>query len=358
MLAPFNAISTREAAKDIITRESKALAQIAFQMDTNLGDEFVRAVEIIMACQGNVIVSGMGKAGLIGMKVSATMASVGIRGFFLHPGEALHGDLGRVGPKDTLLAFSQSGETEELTKILPFMLKNKIPVIAVTSRPRSTLGSVASLVLSLGDLKEADHLNLAPSTSAVAMLAIGDALAFTICQIRGFRENDFAVNHPGGSLGRKLSMVEDHMRPLSKCRFANEDDTLRHVLCNTVVKGQRCGVILLRNADGWFSGLFTDSDLRRLFEQKSVTALDRPIKEVMTKQPQTVQTVTLMAEAIDIMSKQKISELPVLDDSQHLVGLLDITDIITFVPEEMYMPTSEIEGTIPFISNRQQKHVA
>jgi arabinose-5-phosphate isomerase len=358
MSAPFNTISVRETAKDIITRESKALDQIALQMDHNLGDEFARAVEIIMACQGNVIVSGMGKAGLIGMKVSATMASVGIRGFFLHPSEALHGDLGRVGPKDTLLALSQSGETEELTKILPYMLKNNIPVIAVTSRPRSTLGSVASLVLSLGDLKEADHLNLAPSTSAVAMLAIGDALAFTICQMRGFRENDFAVNHPGGSLGRKLSMVADHMRPLSRCRFANEDDTLRHILCNTVAAGQRCGVILLRNANGWFSGLFTDSDLRRLLEQGEITALDRPIKEVMTKQPQTVQTVTLMSEAIDIMSERKISELPVLDDSHHLVGLLDVTDIISLVPEEMYMPITKIEGTIPFIEKMQQKKVA
>jgi arabinose-5-phosphate isomerase len=319
-----------EYARQIIGLEAQALSQLA----ARLTPEFCRAVRLLLACRGSVIVTGMGKAGLIGQKLTATLASTGTRSHYLHPAEAVHGDLGRVHADDVVLALSKSGETEELVRLLPSIERLQTPIIAVTAQASSRLGRAATVVLELGPLQEACSLGLAPSTSTTAMLALGDALALVASRARGFNRDDFFGFHPAGSLGRQLSHVDDHMRPLDECRVACDALTVRQVFVELSRPGRRSGAIMLTDAAGRLSGLFTDSDLARLFEGRRDNAFDEPIRRVMTTQPRTVQSGAMMIDAIEIMKERKISELPVVNRAGAPIGLVDITDVVKMIPEE------------------------
>ncbi len=316
-------------AREIIELEGRALAHLAERLD----HEFCHAVETLFACRGSVITSGMGKAGLIAQKIAATLASTGTRSHWLHPAEAVHGDLGRIRADDVVVLFSQSGETEEVVRLLPSLTEFGVTMIAVTSRRSSTLGRAAQIVIELGPLQEACEHGLAPSTSTTAMLACGDALALVTSRLRDFRREDFARFHPAGSLGRQLSKVEEFMRPLGLCRVAGQWHDVRQVFVGHGQVGRRTGAIMLVNKAGKLAGLFTDSDLARLFEHKRDASLDRPIREVMTARPCTVPQGSMMLDAVAIMAERKISELPVIDRRGRPVGMLDITDVVSLFPE-------------------------
>ncbi len=326
---PLSPAEQLRYAREIIALESQALASVARRID----GEFCRAVDMLFDCRGTVITSGMGKAGLIAQKITATLSSTGTRSSFLHPGEAVHGDLGRIRRDDVLLVFSQSGETEEVVRILPSLAAFGVGVVAVCARRTSTLGRTATVSIELGPLQEACALGLAPSSSTTAMLAVGDALALVTSRMRDFSREDFARFHPGGNLGRQLSKVDDVMRGLSECRVAVESRSVRQVFVEHSLAGRRTGAIMLVDASGKLSGLFTDSDLARLFEHKRDAALDSPIREVMTSQPLRVPKGSMTLDAIAIMSERKISELPVVDDQIRPLGMIDVTDVVALFPE-------------------------
>ena len=325
-LSPFEQLSY---ARQIVRLEAQALEKLS----SRLGLEFCRAVDLLAACTGSVIVSGIGKAGIIGLKLSATLASTGTRSLFLHPTDAVHGDLGRVRTDDVAVLLSQSGETEELLRLVPSFAELEVPVVAVTSRSSSRLGSAAAVVLELGPLQEACALGLAPSTSTTAMLALGDALALVTSRVRGFGRADFAKVHPGGALGSQLAKVEERVRPLTECRVASDSVPLREVFAQATCPGRRTGAIMLVDADGALSGLFTDSDLARLFEARRYEDFDRPMSELMTKRPTTVVVGTMLADAIAILADRKFSELPVVDRQGRPIGMLDITDLVGMIPD-------------------------
>ncbi len=320
-------------AREILRTEGQALLALS----ERLGEEFCEAIDLLFQCRGNVIVSGMGKAGLVGQKIAATLASTGTRSHFLHPGEAVHGDLGRVHRDDVVLMLSFSGETEEVTRLLPSL--QDIPLIAITGRPASALARAAAVTLDLGPLREACTLGLAPSTSTTAMLAVGDALALVMSRMRRFGPHDFVRFHPGGSLGRKLTKVDDVMRPLDQCRVAEESRTVRDVFVHASRPGRRSGAVMLTDAQGRLTGVFTDSDLARLLENRKDTCIDGPVGGVMTRDPRTVLTGTMMPEAIRMLAERKISELPVVDHAGRPVGMIDITDVVAWLPK----PTEESE---------------
>ena len=295
-LSPFEQL---RFARQVILTESRALAQVANRLD----GEFCRAVQLIFQCRGSVIVCGMGKAGLVGQKIMATLASTGTPSHCLHPAEAVHGDLGRVGRHDVMLILSQSGETEEIVRLLPSLAELGVPIVAITGQATSTLGRAATVTIELGPLEEACTLGLAPSTSTTAMLAVGDALALVASQMRRFGREDFARFHPGGSLGYKLSKVEQHMRPLEQCRVADgRADGARGARRARAMPGRRTGATMLVDAEGKLSGIFTDSDLARLFEHHRDGELDGPIREVMTKNPLRVEAGSMMVDAVAIMA--------------------------------------------------------
>lgn len=324
-----------EAGRRILDDESTALTQMAQRLD----DSFCQAISLIDQCTGNVLVCGMGKAGLVGQKVMATMGSLGIRSHFLHPAEAVHGDLGRVRSDDCMIMFSQSGETEEIIRLLPALKEMGVPIIAVTGAGDSALARSATVVLDLHSPQEACPMGLAPSTSTTMMLALGDALALTLSAKRHFSRVDFAKNHPAGSLGKALSKVDSILRPLDRCRLANDSLSIRQVFVNTMRPGRRTGAIMLVNDDGALTGVFTDSDLARLFEQGTVP-LDEPISLYMTKRPWAVRSGSMAMDAVELMSERKISELPVIDILGRPVGLVDITDVPGFF-SKMYCAKSQ-----------------
>lgn len=314
--------------RSIVRQEAQALEQVAQRLDAG----FCVAVELLQACRGSVVVCGMGKAGLIGQKLAATLSSTGTRARFLHPAEAVHGDLGSLHPDDVLLALSNSGETEELVQILPTVKRLGMPIVAVTSSEQNSLASFATATITLGRLKEACAWGLAPSTSTTAMLAVGDALALVVSRRRGFTPLDFAERHPAGSLGRKLKPVTDVMRPREQLRIARSSTTVRSVFTQHARPGRRSGAVLLVDDELRLEGLFTDSDLARLLERGQDAWLDQPIAEVMTREPLTVPETARLSDVIDLLSDRKVSEVPVVDAAGRLRGLIDITDIIGWSP--------------------------
>lgn len=314
---------TLALARAVLRLESKTLVELAERLD----ERFEDAIGQILACGGSVVVTGVGKSGLVGRKIAATFASTGTAAFFLHPTEAIHGDLGSLRPGDLALIVSNSGETKEVLRILPSFERLGVPVLAIT-RPVSRLAAAACVVLPLETVERADPLGLAPSNSTTALMALGDALAFCAAARRGFIEEDFARFHPGGSLGRKLLTAGDRMRPLAECRVASVSQTIREVFVESRIPGRRSGAILLIDENQRLAGIFTDSDLAKLFERREESLLDRPIAEVMTRKPKTVRVNQRMSDARTILSTNKISELPVLDAADRPVGLLDITDLV------------------------------
>jgi arabinose-5-phosphate isomerase len=317
-------------ARQIVRGEAATLELVA----DRLGDSFLQAIDLIHTCPGRIAVTGTGKSADVGQKIAGTLNSTGTRAYVLDSTRAVHGDLGMVHHSDVVLALSHSGESEEIVRLLPSLRQLALGLVAVTGHGQSTLAQNADLALVYGPIEEVCPLGLAPSTSTTVMIAMGDALAFVLARMREFTREDFARFHPAGSLGRKLLKVEAVMRQGEELRLAHAEESVRAVFAQPRRKGRRTGAVMLTDAAGRLSGLFTDSDLARLFEQRRDAALDRPIREVMTPQPITVAVGTRVADAVEILGRRKISELPVVDADSRPVGLIDITDLIGLVPKE------------------------
>lgn len=321
MRSELNAAQVIARARDVLAIESAAVAALAGHID----DRFVAACRLIYACTGRVVVTGMGKSGHIGDKIAATLASTGTPAFFLHAAEASHGDIGMITPADVLLALSNSGETAELVALLPVIKRMNVGLIAVTGKPQSTLGRAADVVLDVSVPKEACPLNLAPTASTTATLAMGDALAVALLDARGFTEEDFARSHPGGSLGRRLLLhVEDVMRTGEQLPAVSPTTALRDGLLEMSRKG--LGMTTIVDAQQRVVGVFTDGDLRRILDERFDP--NGEMREVMTSNPKTIRPRMLAAEAVHIMETSRITALPVVDDQNVLVGALNVHDLL------------------------------
>jgi arabinose-5-phosphate isomerase len=325
-------------AREIVRAEGDALHLVAGRLDQALLD----AVDLFYRCTGRIGITGTGKSADVGQKIAGTLNSTGTRSYVLDATRAMHGDLGMVHPDDVILILSHSGESEEILRLLGPLRSLAKGLVAMTGNGRSTLARQADVALILGPLDEVCPLGLAPSTSTTAMIAVGDALAFVLSRRRDFSREDFARYHPAGSLGRKLLKVEAVMRQGEELRLASAGDTVREVFARIRKRGRRTGAIMLTDADGRLSGLFTDSDLARLFEQRRDGALDRPIAEVMTQKPITLRQGGRVADAVEIMRLRKISELPVIDAEGRPVGLIDITDVLSLFPAEEVLAEAQV----------------
>jgi arabinose-5-phosphate isomerase len=318
-IRPESLIARARAVLDI---ESQAVHVLA----DRIGDEFVGACTLIHGCKGRVVVMGMGKSGHIGNKIAATLASTGTAAFFVHPAEASHGDIGMMTGQDVVIAISNSGETAELVTLLPVIKRLGVHLIAMTGRRESTLARAADVVLDVSVPKEACPLNLAPTASTTATLAMGDALAVAVLEARGFTEQDFARSHPGGSLGRRLLLhVEDVMRSGDQLPRVRPEDTLREGLLEMSRKG--LGMTTVVDADGYLLGVFTDGDLRRTLD-RGVDIRTSLMLEVMTAQPKSVTPRMLAAEAVHLMETARITAVPVVDEANRLVGSLNVHDLL------------------------------
>lgn len=311
-----------DIARAVFRAEADAVLSLAARLD----DGFTRAVQLVLECEGRVVVTGMGKAGLIGQKISATFASTGTPSLFVHPAEAHHGDLGRIVGEDVVLALSNSGETEEMNRLLPSLKKIGAPLVAITSSESSVLGRAADAVLSIGDLPEADPLGLAPSSSTAAMLAMGDALVLCVLQRRGFDREQYAFYHPGGELGRRLLRVHDVMRTNERNPIVPEAVCVQDALL--AITGARAGAVSVVGAGGRLAGIFTDGDLRRHLQRGGDGLLGAPIGTVMTRGPVTIAPERFATEAVRILKEKKIDELPVVDAEGRPVGMLDVQDLL------------------------------
>lgn len=319
-------------AKQILGEEIAALNRLAQGLDAT----FVRAVEHLEGCRGCVVVTGIGKAGIVGQKISASLSSTGTPSYFLHPSEAVHGDLGCIRSDDIVLILSYSGETDEVIRLLPSVKETAAATIAITSDSQNTLAKSVDVPLSIGRHREACALGLAPSSTTTLMMALGDALALVVSERRGFTKTQFAKFHPAGSLGRQLTNVKEVMRPLVQCRVASENKTVRQVFVQVSCPGRRTGAIMLTDTGGRLTGIFTDSDLARLLEQSGDERLDAPVASVMSRCFQTIDEDSRLPAALRILSEFKISELPVIDPQGHPIGIVDITDVLgdfSTVPE-------------------------
>jgi arabinose-5-phosphate isomerase len=317
-------------AREVLRIEAEALEQVR----DRLGASIARAADQIHRSTGSVIVTGMGKAGLVGQKLAATLASLGTRAFPLHPAEAMHGDLGRIRADDVVIALSQSGETEEVLRLLPALRRLGASLIAITEKAASSLGRAADLCIALGPVEEACPLGLAPSASTTVLMAVGDALALLVSRLRDFTAEEFALFHPAGALGRKLTRVEEVMRTDRQLRRAHAGETVRAVFVRLAGPRRRSGAVLIVDELSVLRGIFTDSDLARLFEKRREADLDGPIAAVMTPDPYRIKVGATLADAVDVMKSHKISELPVVDRGGRLVGLIDVTDVIGLFPAE------------------------
>jgi arabinose-5-phosphate isomerase len=290
------------------------------------GEGFVRAVQAMLACRGRTIVMGMGKSGHVGRKIAATLASTGTPSFFVHPAEASHGDLGMVAAGDVVLAISNSGESDELSALLPALRRLSVTLVAMTGKPQSTLARHADIVLSSAVDQEACPLNLAPTASTTAQMALGDALAVALLDARGFAEADFARSHPGGSLGRKLLMhVRDLMRSGDALPLVAPTASMSQMLREMSAKG--LGFTAVADADGQVLGIFTDGDLRRLIE-RGVDLLPLTAQEVMHRSPRLVREDALAVDAAGLMEQHRITSVIVVDEAGCITGALNSNDLM------------------------------
>jgi len=313
-----------ETAKRVLRIEAEAVLALQSRIDGG----FTRAIEIILACQGKVVVTGMGKSGLICQKIAATMASTGTPTFFLHPAEGIHGDLGMLAKGDVVIAISNSGETEELCRILPVIKRMGLPLIAMSGNPKSTLGIAGDAHLDISVAEEACPLGLAPTASTTATLAMGDALAVALLEERGFKEEDFALFHPGGALGKKLLLrVEDLMHSGDDIPLVNQKTLLRDALFE--ITSKKLGVTGIVDDDGKLVGVFTDGDLRRIME-KGLESLQLPISETMSCSPKRILRRNLAAKAMQFMEAHSITSLFVFDDEDGTVpvGIVHVHDLL------------------------------
>ena len=306
----------------VLATEAAAVAALV----DRLGEDFARACELLLACEGRVVVTGMGKSGHVGNKIAATLASTGTPSFFLHPAEASHGDIGMITARDAVIALSNSGETEELLTILPLLKRLAVPLIALTGNEASTLARYATVTLDVSVPEEACPLNLAPTASTTAALAMGDALAVAVLEARGFTEEDFARSHPGGSLGRRLLLhVEEVMRRGAELPEVGPDTPLSAGLLEMSRKG--LGMTTIVDERRRVLGIFTDGDLRRALDRQ-LDVHATPKREVMTPGGKVARPRMLAAEAVHMMEEHRITALPVVDDDGVLVGALNVHDLL------------------------------
>jgi len=313
-------------ARKVIKAEAEAIGSVTPIVDAS----FAEAAGMIYNCTGSCIISGIGKAGIIGQKISATMASTGTPSHFLHPAEAVHGDLGRLRKVDIVIVLSYGGETDEVTRLINLVKQLEIKLIAITGDRDSTLSRHADVILCMGQINEACPLGVAPSVSTACMLAVGDALAFTVMKARNFSVEDYARFHPGGSLGAKLMTVEQSMmfRPGEKLPIAQVTDTVKELLeKNSDVK--RHGAVMVVDKDGGLAGIITDADLRRLVTKQGKQAFGFKAADIMTADCKKIRVDALAAEATAIFHKYRIDDLPVVDADNRPVGLIDVQDIVT-----------------------------
>jgi len=314
-------------ARRALRAEAGAIGELAEMV----GEDFARAAEMLFACRGKTVLTGVGKAGIIARKISATLASTGTSSIFLHPVEALHGDLGRVARLDVVIALSHSGSSEEIVRLLDHLKKRGARLVAFTGDRESVLGRHADVTLCYGQVEEACPHGLAPTVSTTCMLALGDALALTVMRMRNFTPEDFAAFHPGGSLGRKLLKVEEAMILRKDERLAVVADSLAlgEALAQAEKGSRRTGAMLLADGDGRLSGILTDADLRRvLLAHPGEDILSQPVSRFMTGNPKHVRVGTLASEALATMSALRIDELPVVDDDGRPVGVIDVQDLM------------------------------
>lgn len=312
-----------EYGREILRLEAEAVSQVRQQLDSR----FSAAVEMVLACKGHVVTTGMGKSGLIAQKISATLASTGTPSFFLHAAEAVHGDLGRISGDDLLLAVSRSGDTEELKRLIPSVKRIGVPILAMTAEPNSMLARHADCVLEVGRAPEACPIGLAPTTSTTAQLALGDALAMAVSRRRNFTREEFALFHPGGAIGRSLITVGELMRNKDASPPALLGTPTRRALEESGGRGRRPGALPVVDGAGVLQGLLTDGDVRRLALSRP-GFLDLPIEQAMTRSPTVVRHDQLAAEAWHRMRERNFDELPVVDEGGRYVGLLDVQDLL------------------------------
>ncbi|OGS17773.1 MAG: hypothetical protein A2219_07270 [Elusimicrobia bacterium RIFOXYA2_FULL_50_26] len=311
-----------ERARRTLVIEAEAIRDQVRHIDA----AFIAAVERIAACSGRIVVMGVGKSGLIGRKIAATMSSLGIPSLFLHPGECLHGDLGMLMPNDTVLLLSYTGESDEVKKVLPVIRNMRIAVIVMTGRPQAEAWKNAELIINSRIKKEACPFNLAPTASTSAMLALGDALALCASEKKGFRRETLARFHPGGGIGKKLTArVSDIMHSGKRNPIVSEESAVQDALL--VMTSTRLGAANVVNASGKLVGFFTDGDLRRKL-QKDPLVMKRRIKQVMTRKPLTISPETLATEAAKILKKHNFDNIPVIDADGKAVGILDERDLL------------------------------
>jgi arabinose-5-phosphate isomerase len=312
-----------DTARKVLEIEARSLSDLVDRLDHT----FVRAVDIVMACRGRVVVTGMGKSGLIGQKISATLSSTGTPSFFLHPAEALHGDLGRLVRHDVLLALSYSGETLELLRLLDTVKRLGIPLVSLTGNRTSTLAQASDAVIDVGIRIEACPLGLAPTASTTAMLAMGDALAMALLEKRGFDQTDYAALHPGGELGVKLRRIESVMHTGNQLPRVGPDTPMADVIYEMSKKG--LGHTAVTGESGLLLGIISDGDLRRLFQREGNRALDLRAAAAMTRNPVTLGRQELATKALNFMEARKITSLLIVDAEGKLEGAVHIHDLWT-----------------------------
>jgi len=312
-----------ETARRVLRIEAQALQEVLERLDSSFG----RAVDLLGACKGRVVVTGMGKSGLIGRKISATLSSTGTPSFFLHPADALHGDLGMLTRGDSILAITYGGETEEILNLLETLKRLETPIVALTGNSRSTLAQASDVVIDVSVKEEACTLNLAPTASTTVAMAVGDALAVSLLERRGFKADDFAALHPAGRLGKKLLRVEHLMH--SGDAVPRVSPTTPMPTTFHEMSAKKLGMTTVISADGKLLGILTDGDLRRLMEKYGGATLSMTAGECMVRTPQTISPKLMASEALNLMEKKKITSVVVVDGSQKVLGVVHLHDLWT-----------------------------
>jgi arabinose-5-phosphate isomerase len=312
-----------DTARRVLRIEAQSIQDVLARLDAT----FEKAVDILFACKGRVVVTGMGKSGLVSRKISATLSSTGTPSFFLHPAEAVHGDLGMLAKGDAMLAVSYSGETEEIIRLLEALKRLEIPLVTLTGRIDSTLAGASEVTLDVSVKEEACSLNLAPTASTTVAMAVGDALAVSLLERRDFQHDDFAALHPAGRLGRKLLRVEHVMHTGDALPRVSPDSTMPDVIHEMSAKG--LGMTTITQPDGRLAGILTDGDLRRLMEKHRGATLEINASAAMTRNPQTIGPHVLASEALNVMEKRKITSIVVVDEAKAVLGVVHLHDLWT-----------------------------
>ena len=312
-----------ETARRVLKIEAQSILDVLARLDAT----FEKAVDLLFTCKGRVVVTGMGKSGLVARKISATLSSTGTPSFFLHPAEAVHGDLGMLARGDMLLAVSYGGETEEIVRLLEALKRLEMPLLTLTGKILSTLAEASDIVLDVSVKEEACSLNLAPTSSTTVAMAVGDALAVSLLDKRGFQPDDFAALHPAGRLGKKLLRVEHLMHAGGALPRVSPETKMPDIFHEMSAK--KLGMTTVSEADGRLSGIITDGDLRRLMEVHRGATLEMTAAEAMTRNPQTIAPHVLASEALNVMEKKKITSIVVVDETQAVLGVVHLHDLWT-----------------------------